>query len=72
MYLYVDRAEGLSRVPDALLKRFGRPERALSLKLDATRRLARAEAGRVLAAIADEGYYLQLPPRTVRSNEASA
>ena len=62
MYLYVDRAEGLERVPDSLLQVFGKPESALVLKLTEDRRLAQADAAAVLDALAVEGYYLQMPP----------
>ena len=62
-YLFVDLAEGLARVPEALLLHFGRPEPALKLKLDRERRLAGADAGAVLDAIAEKGFYLQLPPQ---------
>lgn len=63
MYLYVARGHGLGRVPAPLRERFGRAELALSLRLTPERRLARAEAGDVLAAIERRGFYLQLPPR---------
>lgn len=62
MYLYVDRVEDLARVPPSLLQRLGRLELAMTLALYPGRKLARAEAGDVLAAIADKGFYLQLPP----------
>ncbi len=62
MYLYVDFAEDLQRVPEALLARFGKPIETMSLELTPQRKLARAEAGTVLRNIADAGYYLQMPP----------
>ena len=31
MYLYVDKAEDLARVPEALLQSFGKPEQAMTL-----------------------------------------
>jgi uncharacterized protein YcgL (UPF0745 family) len=62
MYLYVDHAEDLTRVPDALLERFGQPELALTLTIGPERRLARADAREVLAQIRTTGYYLQMPP----------
>jgi hypothetical protein len=61
-YLYVDVREGFERVPADLLQRFGEPQEALSLVLDESRRLARVDAGDVLRAIRERGYYLQLPP----------
>ena len=69
MYLYVARQEGLSRVPEALLDRFGAPELALTLLLEPGRQLARAAAERVIEAIQDQGFYLQLPPER-QSGEA--
>ena len=62
MYLYVDFAEDLGRVPEGLLEQFGAPELALSLKLVPGRRLARADAVEVLTAVSEQGFYLQMPP----------
>ncbi len=62
MYLYVDFAEDLDRVPETLLEQFGVPELALSLSLTVGKKLARAEAADVLEAIAETGYFLQMPP----------
>ncbi|MDR2212808.1 MAG: YcgL domain-containing protein [Pseudomonadales bacterium] len=62
MYLYVARAEGLARVPEELLNSMGEIREVLTLKLHPTRKLARAKAEDVLAAIHERGYYLQLPP----------
>jgi uncharacterized protein YcgL (UPF0745 family) len=45
-----------------LLARFGKPIEALQVGLTAERKLARSEAPAVLEAIAERGYYLQLPP----------
>ncbi|WP_311946058.1 YcgL domain-containing protein [Halomonas piscis] len=62
MYLYVDKRQGLEAVPEALLEQFGRPVPALTLLLTADKPLARASAADVLAAIAEQGYYFQMPP----------
>ncbi len=61
-YLYVDKKEGMARVPEALLSRFGKPESAMMLMLEPERKLARADAAVVLQAIRDQGFYLQMPP----------
>ncbi|CAA0108124.1 YcgL domain-containing protein [Zhongshania aliphaticivorans] len=68
MYLYVDHKEDLSRVPDDLLARFGQPARSMTLVLHAERKLARADVAKVMAEIADKGFYLQLPPQPERLN----
>jgi hypothetical protein len=62
MYLYVDKAEGLERVPEVLLQQFGEPEAVMLVHLDGKRRLARADADTVLKEIREQGYYLQMPP----------
>jgi uncharacterized protein len=62
MYLLVDREHGLAQVPEPLLARFGTPIEAFAFQMTPERRLARADAGAVLHAIAERGYYLQLPP----------
>lgn len=61
-YLYVDKAEALSRVPQPLLDAFGPPQHAFDLILHAERKLAREDAVKVLQNIAEQGYHLQLPP----------
>ena len=63
LYLYVDKKEELRRVPEVLLKQFGKPELAMQLLLDHDKPLARTTATKVLDAIASEGFYLQLPPQ---------
>lgn len=62
MYLYVDKREGLARVPEALLERFGKPVSTMTLILSVEKRLGRAQAGDVMAAIREKGFYLQMPP----------
>lgn len=62
LYLYVDRQEGLSRVPEVLLARFGKPESAMTLLLEPGRKLAHANASSVLDSIRQQGFYLQMPP----------
>jgi uncharacterized protein YcgL (UPF0745 family) len=62
MYLYVAKSDGLGRVPEALLNQFGKPELAMTMALSADKKLARAEADKVLADIDSQGFYLQMPP----------
>jgi uncharacterized protein YcgL (UPF0745 family) len=63
LYIYVNRAEGLARVPEELLARFGSISEVMTIKLTPQRKLARAKAPDVLAAIAAQGFYIQLPPQ---------
>ncbi len=63
LYIYVDRTVGLSKVPEELLGRFGEPKLALSFKLTADRSLAKEDPVKVIEAIGEAGFYLQLPPQ---------
>lgn len=63
MYLYVDKKEDLARVPEDLLASFGKPILAMTLALYPERKLARADIRSVLEAIAQTGFYLQMPPK---------
>jgi len=62
MYIYVRKADALSRVPEALLAMFGTPKLFGTLLITADKKLARAEAQQVLSDIAEKGFYLQMPP----------
>lgn len=62
MYLYVDKRDDLSRIPDELRVFFGKPEFSMLLLMTKEKKLARADAAKVMLEIADKGFYLQLPP----------
>ena len=61
-YLYVRKEDGLSKVPEALLNRFGAPNHVMTLLLESGKKLARVQSERVMHSISAEGYFLQLPP----------
>jgi len=62
MYLYVDKREALSRVPEALLAAFGAPQHRFDLVLTPERKLAREDIHQVLENIEKQGFHLQMPP----------
>jgi len=62
LFLYVAEEDGLSRVPDPLLKKFKLPEVALTFDLHEERVMAREDPKRVLQNIKKEGFHLQMPP----------
>ena len=61
-YLFIERREDFSRVPEALMSTFGRPELVLMTKLDPAKPLGLADVGKVMAALTSQGFYLQVPP----------
>ena len=62
MYLYLNKTEGLKRVPEELSKVFGKPAHVLDLLLTPEKTLARVDVTKVLNALRENGYYLQMPP----------
>lgn len=64
VYLYVNKIEGLARVPEDLLATFGNPEHAFLFKLTPDRKLAKEDAVKVIKNLDEQGYHLQLPPLT--------
>ncbi|MBY6210470.1 YcgL domain-containing protein [Microbulbifer agarilyticus] len=62
MYLYVQKQEGLARVPDKLQELFGEPVHVTTLILTPERTLARAETETVIKQLQEQGFYLQMPP----------
>ncbi|MBG6247908.1 MULTISPECIES: YcgL domain-containing protein [Symbiopectobacterium] len=61
-YLYVDKKDDFSRVPEALMKSFGTPYLVMLLPLDGSKKLASADIEKVKQALKEEGFYLQMPP----------
>ena len=71
MYLYVDRKDDFSRVPDALMGVVGRLEFVMELELTAERKLAREDADEVRKNLAEQGFHLQMPPKDLLTNPIS-
>ena len=61
-YLYVQRADNLSRVPGSLLAIMGELQHVMDLRLDEQRELAQAKARDVMRQLRENGYFLQMPP----------
>ena len=69
MYLYVNKSDGLEKVPEGLLSSFGELTPVTTLVLSETRKLARADIHRVLEELRDKGFYLQMPPPKYPSSD---
>jgi len=63
-YLYVEKKDDFSRVPEELMKGFGKPIFSMVVNLATREKLALADIGRVREALTEQGYYLQVPPPT--------
>ena len=64
-YLFIAKRDDFSPVPDSLLEKFGTPQLISLLNINLQTKFALAEAEKVLSAITNNGYYLQLPPPPV-------
>jgi uncharacterized protein YcgL (UPF0745 family) len=60
-YLYVKRGQLWDDLPESLLGIFGQPVHAMDLIMTPERKLARTDGKQVLEAIADKGFFLQMP-----------
>ena len=64
LYLYIAKQDDFSEIPEAILKSIGSPEFVMQLDLTPERVLAREKASDVLKGIADNGFFIQMPPTT--------
>jgi uncharacterized protein YcgL (UPF0745 family) len=62
MYLYVDKLDGLKRVPEGLMAAFGPPKLTFEFVLTPERKLDREDTAKVLENLEKQGYHLQMPP----------
>jgi uncharacterized protein YcgL (UPF0745 family) len=67
-YLYVEQEDNFERVPQALLDLLGPLELVMTLELGPERKLAQAAADEVRSALKEQGYYLQMPPKSEAQN----
>jgi uncharacterized protein YcgL (UPF0745 family) len=62
LYLYLDKKDDFSSVPEALLQNVGRLEFVMELELTPERKLARENSEKVLVGLQEKGFFVQLPP----------
>lgn len=62
MYLYVEKSEGLKKVPEQLKDLFGPAELAMTMLMNGKKPLARVSVDKVIEAVRLQGYFLQMPP----------
>lgn len=62
-YLYIENKDRFERVPAALLDALGRLDFVMTLSITPQRKLAQADAAKVVQALLEQGYYLQLPSK---------
>ena len=64
-YLFIEKRDDFTPVPDQLLTQFGPPQLISILNIKPDTKLAMTDANNVIEAIQKNGYFLQLPPPPV-------
>ncbi|WP_413111349.1 YcgL domain-containing protein [Thaumasiovibrio sp. DFM-14] len=64
-YLFIEKKDDFSPVPETLLTMFGHPKLVMVLDLDKRMTLARLSTAEIKKHLLNQGYYLQLPPPAV-------
>ncbi|MGJ0430420.1 YcgL domain-containing protein [Methylobacter sp.] len=67
LYLYIDKKDDFSKVPEMLFNSFGRMTFVMELELTPERKLAREDAGKVIASLKEKGFFVQMPPTKVEA-----
>jgi len=67
LYLYIEKKDDFSRVPEALFSSFGKVEFVMALELTPERKLAREDAGKVIDSLKEKGFFVQMPPVKVEA-----
>jgi len=65
LYLYLNKKDDFSDIPEALFKSLGRLEFVMSLQLTPERKLAREDINKVIDSINNKGFFVQMPPTIV-------
>lgn len=64
LYLYLSQKDDFSIMPDELFKSFGQLAFVMELQLTPERKLAKEDAGKVIASLKSKGFFIQMPPIT--------
>ena len=62
LYLFMKADRQFESLPSELRHSFGTPIFVMDITIDEQRGLARADPSKVLSALEENGFYLQLPP----------
>lgn len=62
-YLFVAKQDDFSELPEPLMKVFGEPVFVMELDITEDSKLALSDAKEVVSSVAEQGFYLQMPPK---------
>jgi len=65
LYLYLQKKDDFSSIPEPLLNSFGKIEFVMELDISPERKLAREDVSKVLNSLQDKGFFVQMPPMII-------
>jgi len=65
LYLYLQKKDDFSSIPEPLLNSFGKIEFVMELNISPERKLAREDVSKVLNSLQDKGFFVQMPPMII-------
>lgn len=65
LYLYLNKKDDFSDIPEPLFKSFGQLQFVMELELTPERKLAREDVNKVIAGINSKGFFVQMPPTLI-------
>ncbi|WP_031434536.1 YcgL domain-containing protein [Methylomarinum vadi] len=65
LYLYLNKKDDFSDIPEPLFKSLGQLQFVMELELTPDRKLAREDVNKVIASLSNKGFFIQLPPTLV-------
>ena len=69
LYLYVDKKDDFTRLPEGCMTTLGRLEFVMELALTSDRSLAREDAEKVRQQLQTKGFFIQLPPTIIAEHQ---
>jgi len=65
LYLYLQKKDDFSIIPEPLLNSFGKIEFVMELEITPERKLAREDVTKVIAGLQEKGFFVQMPPTII-------
>ena len=65
LYLYLQKKDDFSDIPEPLFNSLGRIEFVMELEITPERKLAREDVNKVLSSLQDKGFFVQMPPTII-------
>ncbi len=65
LFLYLDKKDNFSILPESLLDNLGQLEFVMELEMSPKRKLAREDAKKVLLNLQEKSFFIQMPPTRI-------